>query len=76
MAQIKVNLGIRSYVIEIGKENLLKIDFSKYGISRYGIITDSNVRSLYGEDLQDNNFFELATNTKSLYIPNPNHLKW
>jgi len=49
---IKVNLGPRSYDIWIGKGILKEIDFSKFKANKYGIITDSNVRKLYGEGLQ------------------------
>ena len=52
MEIIKVNLSNRSYHIEIGKEILKEIDFRQFGASKYGIITDSNVKKLYGEDLQ------------------------
>jgi len=49
---VKVNLGPRSYDIQIGKGILKEIDFRKFEASKYGIITDSNVKKLYGEDLQ------------------------
>lgn len=48
---IKVNLGVRSYDIRIGKGILRETDFTEFGASKYAIITDSNVRNLYGEDL-------------------------
>lgn len=51
MVGVKVNLGIKSYPIEIGKDILLQTDFKKFGTGKYAIITDSNVRKLYGEDL-------------------------
>lgn len=49
---ITVNIGDRSYCIEIGDGNLLHTDFTRFGTGRYVIITDSNVKALYGEDLQ------------------------
>lgn len=52
MDVIKINLGMRSYDIFIGKGILKEIDFRKFGANKYGIITDSNVRKLYGEDLK------------------------
>lgn len=51
MENIKVNLGIRSYDIKIGKGILQETDFREFGASKYAIITDSNVRNLYGEEL-------------------------
>jgi len=50
MEKIKINLKDRSYPIEIGKDILFKTDFSKG--NKYAIITDSNVRKLYGEKLR------------------------
>lgn len=49
MEEVKINLGNRSYDIEIDTGNLLKTDFSRFA-NRYVVITDSNVRRLYGED--------------------------
>lgn len=51
MQKIRINLGSRSYDIEINAGNLLKTDFSRFG-TRYMIVTDSNVRKLYGKDLK------------------------
>jgi 3-dehydroquinate synthase len=53
MKRIKVNLSYRSYYIKIGKGILSEINFSKFGNSKYAIVTDSNVKSLYGKNLQD-----------------------
>lgn len=52
MEIIKVNLGDRSYDIQIGKGILKEIDFRKFGASKYAIIIDFNVRRLYGDDFQ------------------------
>lgn len=49
---IKVNLGSKSYDIQIGKGIFKEINFKKFRANKYGVITDSNVRKLYGEDLQ------------------------
>lgn len=52
MEIIKVNLGERSYDIQIGKGILKETDFRKFGAGKYAIITDSNVKRVYGGDLQ------------------------
>jgi len=52
MTRVDVNLGERSYSIEIGKGNLYKTDFRQFGTGRYAIITDSNVMGLYGLELE------------------------
>lgn len=52
MEQIKVNLGNRTYEIEIGEGILSKIDFNRFKASKYAIVTDSNVNRLYGLDLR------------------------
>jgi len=52
MQKVTVNLENRSYDIEIDAGNLLKTDFSRFG-TRYAIVTDSNVRKLYGEVLNE-----------------------
>ncbi len=49
MKEVRINLGKRTYNIEICIGDLLKTDFSRFG-NKYIVITDSNVRSLYGED--------------------------
>ncbi|MBI2124653.1 3-dehydroquinate synthase [Candidatus Pacearchaeota archaeon] len=52
MARLKLNLGTRSYNIEIGRQNLLHTNFGRFG-SRYAIITDSNVKRLYAKRLEN-----------------------
>lgn len=52
MDTIKLNLKNRSYNIKIGKGILKEIEFQKFGASKYVIITDSNVKKLYGKKLQ------------------------
>ena len=53
MDTIKLNLKDKSYNIKIGKGILKAIEFQKFGASKYAIITDSNVKKLYGEKLQE-----------------------
>ncbi|MBW2992240.1 3-dehydroquinate synthase [Candidatus Woesearchaeota archaeon] len=51
MARVRVNLGDRSYNIEIDKGLLFKTDYKRFKASRYVIITDSFVKRLFGKDL-------------------------
>lgn len=51
MDLIKVNLGDISYDIQIGKGILQKIDFKQFETDKCAIITDSNVKNLYGKNL-------------------------
>ncbi|HLD37206.1 MAG TPA: 3-dehydroquinate synthase [Candidatus Nanoarchaeia archaeon] len=51
MARLRLNLGTRSYNIEIGRGNLLHTGFRRFG-SRYAVITDSNVKRLYAKKLE------------------------
>ncbi len=48
---IKINLGRRGYGITIGQGMLGKFDFRAFKASKYIIVTDSNVRKLYGTKL-------------------------
>ena len=51
MEKIRVELGKRSYNIEVGAGNLFQTDFTEFNASKYAVITDSNVRGLYGDKL-------------------------
>jgi len=53
MKIIKVNLGKRSYDIMIGKDILSNFDFTKLCSKKCAIITDSNTRKLYSENLEN-----------------------
>ncbi|MDO8424752.1 MAG: 3-dehydroquinate synthase [bacterium] len=53
MEIVRVNLGSRGYDIKIGRGILREIDFKQFGRTKYGIITDSNIKKLYGEKLQN-----------------------
>jgi 3-dehydroquinate synthetase len=46
-----MNLGKRSYDIEIDAGSILQKDFSQFA-RRFAIITDTTVKKLYGEDLK------------------------
>ncbi|MBI5635512.1 3-dehydroquinate synthase [Candidatus Micrarchaeota archaeon] len=51
MEKIKVDLGQRSYEIEVGCGNLFQTNFTKFNASKIAVITDSNVRGLFAEKL-------------------------
>ena len=52
MIQLKVKLKGGNYIIQIGENILPKINFRKFGTEKFAIITDSNVKKLYGETLR------------------------
>lgn len=52
MKTIKVKLKDRNYDIKLGSGILNKINFRKFKASKFAIITDSNVRKLYGERIE------------------------
>ncbi len=51
MSIIRVNLKDKSYEIKIGKGILKEINFRKFRASKCAIITDSDVKQLYGRKL-------------------------
>jgi 3-dehydroquinate synthase len=53
MRKIDVHFGAGSYPIKIGQNNSFVTDFKEFGASKYAIITDSNVKALYADDLQN-----------------------
>lgn len=52
MDTIPINLKERSYNIKIGSGLLKQLDLSRFGANQFVIITDNNVRSLFGDTLK------------------------